>query len=272
MIFNMTGGQKKENPLNFEIVGGTTQPSKPTENMIWINTSTEITRWVFRADQPSSPSTGMVWVKIGESSEVNFNALKENEIRICPLSAKQYASGNWNDVSAEIYQNGRWVQWVKPDEAVYLYNAGNEYTSLTGNWEQKDASGGTNKQIQKNAADITVSVAQTSGASRQECIAGTSNQVDLTKYKTAYINVSYYDHTNGSGEGRYSEICRFGVYGSSIDSITDYVVINNAGIISLDISNLSGSYYVFFGLKTDWPSSTDNSNFANCVVTQVYLE
>lgn len=38
--------------LNFEIVGGTTQPTNPTENMIWINTDTEITSYIFSATKP----------------------------------------------------------------------------------------------------------------------------------------------------------------------------------------------------------------------------
>ena len=33
--------------LNFEIVGGTTQPSNPKENTIWVNTDQEITNWLF---------------------------------------------------------------------------------------------------------------------------------------------------------------------------------------------------------------------------------
>lgn len=40
--------------LNFEIVGGTTQPSNPTENMIWVNTDTPITSWEFSATEPNS--------------------------------------------------------------------------------------------------------------------------------------------------------------------------------------------------------------------------
>lgn len=38
--------------LNFKIVGGTTEPSNPTENMIWVNTDTPITNWIFSADNP----------------------------------------------------------------------------------------------------------------------------------------------------------------------------------------------------------------------------
>ena len=35
------------NALNFEVVGGTSAPSNPKENTIWVNTDTEITGWDF---------------------------------------------------------------------------------------------------------------------------------------------------------------------------------------------------------------------------------
>lgn len=38
--------------LNFEIVGGTTQPTNPKENTIWVNTAQDIHRWDFNAANP----------------------------------------------------------------------------------------------------------------------------------------------------------------------------------------------------------------------------
>lgn len=38
--------------LNFEVVGGTTQPKNPKKNTIWINTAQEITSWDFSAEMP----------------------------------------------------------------------------------------------------------------------------------------------------------------------------------------------------------------------------
>ena len=48
--------------LNFKVVGGTTQPTNPTENTIWVNTSVSITDWVFSATEPTTPVEGMVWI------------------------------------------------------------------------------------------------------------------------------------------------------------------------------------------------------------------
>lgn len=97
--------------LNFEVVGGTTPPSNPKANAIWVNTSTTITSWIFSAEQPSNPVNGMVWISTGTSSRVEFNALKEKSIEVYPISAKQYVDGTWVTKTAQSYQNGEWVDW-----------------------------------------------------------------------------------------------------------------------------------------------------------------
>lgn len=40
------------NPLNFRVLDGTTQPSNLKENDVWVNTSTAITSWDFSATEP----------------------------------------------------------------------------------------------------------------------------------------------------------------------------------------------------------------------------
>lgn len=104
--------------LNFQVIGGTTAPSNPKENMIWVNTSTKITSYIFSATQPTG-SAGMVWISTGTSSTVEFNALKKNGIQVYPISAKQYIGGAWVDVEAKIYQGGSWVDWIPPGALFY---------------------------------------------------------------------------------------------------------------------------------------------------------
>lgn len=43
-------------PLNFNVVGGTTQPSNPKKNTIWLNTPTVITRWDISENEPQKVS------------------------------------------------------------------------------------------------------------------------------------------------------------------------------------------------------------------------
>ena len=42
--------------LGFEIVGGATRPTKPTQNMVWVNTDVEITSYAFSATDPIADS------------------------------------------------------------------------------------------------------------------------------------------------------------------------------------------------------------------------
>lgn len=105
--------------LNFNVVGGATQPTNPAENTIWVNTDTEITGWIFSATQPATATEGMVWISVGASSPAAFNALNTNGVMVYPISAKQYLSGEWVSKTAKSYQNGEWVDWI-----TYLFKEG----------------------------------------------------------------------------------------------------------------------------------------------------
>ena len=101
---NNSGGSN----LNFKVVGGTTEPVSPSENTIWVNTDRPITSWAFSTDAPGSPADGMVWIKTGFGSATPFNALKKNEVQVCPFSAQQYLDGVWADKTTMIYADGIW--------------------------------------------------------------------------------------------------------------------------------------------------------------------
>lgn len=126
MIFNMTGGGA---PLNFKVVGGTTQPSNPTENTIWVNTSTAISNWIFSATQPTSPQSGCVWFTVGSVSQIAFNSLKKNMIMVYPMSAMQYSGISWAKVTAKIYQNNTW----KPFSQIIIPNTSVTWTQSSSN-------------------------------------------------------------------------------------------------------------------------------------------
>lgn len=120
-IASIEGG----NQLNFTVVGGTTEPTSPTENMIWVNTSTDITSYIFSATEPEGYAEGMVWISTGTSSPAEFNVLKKNGIQVYPIGAKQYVSGAWVDKTVKSYQDGAWVGWT-----YYLLKSGEYMNAL----------------------------------------------------------------------------------------------------------------------------------------------
>lgn len=166
MIFNMSGGGQQ---LNFKVVGGTGAPDAPKENMIWVNTDTEISGWIFSVEEPSPPEEGLVWIALSTNSAAAFNALKKNGIYVCPRSAKQYISGAWADVTAKSYQGGSWVEWY-----TWLYNAGNEFSDLTGSWTG-DGYSFKNSGVTKNEDSITL--ASVFGEYKSNI--GTANKINL---------------------------------------------------------------------------------------------
>ena len=99
----------KGSSLNFNIVGGTTAPASPTENTIWVKTSTTITDWAFATSNPySSPSAGAVFFRTA-SGGVALNVLSDKTIYIYINGVQQYINNKWSTAECSIYQNGKWV-------------------------------------------------------------------------------------------------------------------------------------------------------------------
>ena len=222
--------------LNFDVVGGTSQPSNPKENTIWVNTSKTITDWVFSATQPTAAS-GRVWISTATSSTVKFNALKKNSIMVYPLSAKQYVSGAWVDKAARNYHGGAWVTWWSGE----LYDSGNEYTAFTDGWKATTFAGST--KVTKDTTSMTIKTDY--GDDALYC----SKKIDLTNFSQFVVTGKSF-RNNGSAERRAgnTKICIWSAIGSSASSnraaYTDYPAEDYDGELKLNVANLTGEYYV----------------------------
>ena len=89
---NVGGGAS----LNFKVVGGTSAPSNPKENTIWVNTSTAITIWDFSATEPHRRSNNKnlivypyLWTQTGSQSGITYTVNGDGTI-----SANGTASAN----------------------------------------------------------------------------------------------------------------------------------------------------------------------------------
>ena len=217
--------------LNFQVIGGTTAPSNPKENMIWVNTSTKITSYIFSATQPTG-SAGMVWISTGTSSTVEFNALKKNGIQVYPISAKQYVNGAWVDKTAKIYQNGAWRDWWDG----YLYDYGDKNESITGGW------------VGTRSAKITFNSTSMSLTSSGNAKVYTKNKINLTEVK----HLLFEGTLAVSSTPAYRSLCVFADTPSSNDYsnlVAYYNTAVNNSTCQLDVSSLSGSYPVGFALR-----------------------
>lgn len=165
--------------LNFQVIGGTTAPSNHKENMIWVNTSTKITSYIFSAEEPTNPTPGMVWITTGTSSTVEFNALKKNGIQVYPISAKQYVSGAWVVKAAKSYQGGQWIEWWNGD----LFVNGDQVTHITGGWKAVYNTG--SKATIGDVITFTVP-----GSSYRDAAVFTEKKVNLSGYSKIDFHVN----------------------------------------------------------------------------------
>ena len=249
------------NPLNFTLVGGTSQPSGPKANTVWVNTSTAITSWVFSAVQPTSPTAGMVWIAIGPYAGAPFSVLKKQQIMVHPIYAKQYISGAWVEKTAKTYQNGAWVNWI-----VYLYRQNDFCAGVTGGYsvEALNLLGATSAHEPEivNGVDgmwIKQGHLGTDGKHWGGC-AFTKNSINLSSFKKLTCVVAQKVTASGS-----SDKVQMIVYNGS--SIVSSVSITGAGTFNIDVSSLTGSYRLGFCINANNSKTTGNQ----ILVTEITL-
>lgn len=239
--------------LNFKLVGGVTQPAGPSANTIWVNTDEAITGYIFCSEAPevTSADDGLVVILTGTASGAEFNALKKNTIMLYPTSVKQCINGVLTDVAAYIYMDG----WALVGE-VALYADGALSVPYTFLLTPENATGtvGDTTVVLKTVAD-KVSEAFI-------CL----GPLDLT-----YIGSIEMVYTLASAASIASDA--YGAIFVAKEKVASYAdaaaisenkvskLVNNKPTAdlttSLNVTSLSGKYYVYFG------THTENSVWAN---------
>lgn len=154
--------------LNFTVVGGTTEPTDPAENTVWVDTNTDITGWEFGFDQPDTSTAGFVWIKSSPSSPMQFNAISENAIILKIATAYQLIGGTWELMPTKVYTGGEWL-----DDYGVIYD---------GTW-RSPYSFAENDLLDNNANPIEWTVSQSSRA--------VIYNVDFTDFDTLEIDCEF---------------------------------------------------------------------------------
>lgn len=267
MIFNMSGGSCAAGSgtgagLNCRVIGRDVAPSNPMENTIWINTDTPISSWMFSTTQPTNPEDNMVWIKVGTISQVEFNILKKNGIQLHPNLAFQYISGEWKVKTAKTWQGGGWVDW-----AWYMFKEGSGFaegfTGFSADWVAGEITCTDNL--------ITIPLYKKEGYTSNSFIA--KEPVNLTNYNTAYLSGLTSSHSGASG---YSTSIWYGFATNSNDVVKrEYIDTSTGsngtyisdGTLSIDISSLSGEFYLAGGYSC---SDEDETHFTT-IIKNIYF-
>lgn len=225
---------------------------KPRDNTIGVITTTTMTSWVFSATEPTEPEVGMVWISVGNSSGAEFNALKNNTLKVYPLKAQQYEGGAFVDKTAFSYKDENWVDWI-PQGA--LYWLGDEYTDITGgwiakavDWDSKTGTGPVAPTVVREANKLVMSQIETGCG-----VVMTANKIDLSGYKTLRFKGKFYASGDSANTPLFATLRLFSNIGTYVSENVVAQLDNNknpeVAEYSLSLEGLSTtSVYVAFTL------------------------
>lgn len=232
MIFNMVCGGSGIAALNFKIVGGTTQPDSPRVNTLWVNTDLEFDTWTLNVSEPTNPKMNDIWIKLGVSSPVAFDISCDDYAHIVlrPVAIYQW-TGSWTNLtnSSMLWDGDKWIYFN-----TYLFKDGNQYNEITGGWKQRIDNGAwTNINLSMNNIYVFANEKRDYGIS---VYAQTENLIDVTNYNELSIMLEEYNET--------FELSLVDGSENKIAQTTLPYYPNNTGVITLNLVNVTGSYYI----------------------------
>lgn len=180
---------------------------------------------------------GHIWFSAGNSSLIEFNALKKNAVMVYPTAAKQYVSGAWSDIESYVYVEG---VWKVMDDTFWLYKDGTEFPTRTGDlvYVKIPDSNGNNGEptVTRNSDNLVITGAQYGGARFY------AKKINLTDFNKlcfeGTMNTNLYDSLR----------LKLGVWTSTTGNpvaskIGQHI---NGTTLEISVANLSGEHYVGF--------------------------
>lgn len=223
--------------LNLKVVGGTTQPTSPRDNTIWINTTTAITSYVLSHTQPETGTEGLVWLKTADTG-VEINVGRKNAVLLHLASGMLYTGGKWISVNGFAYVNSVWNQFAK--EGIMVFDrTQQEYADINRNiLAVKDE-----EYISRKDADpyIQMTISGSSAITRGY---QWKNPVDVTNYNTMEVVGYSTKAINQAGLSPNLNNSR-----NEIVSAASQTFGTERSTLKIDISSLTGNMYVGFSLK-----------------------
>lgn len=264
MIFNMALPGGGSSPLSFDVVGGSEQPSAPgSGHRLFVKTAVTIPDWSVSAEAPASPGEGTTWFRLALSGDAEINALKEQSLTVALDSCQQYVSGEWINVDAYLWTGSSWVQFGH-EITVLFEGTGSDGTSQMANWT---VSGWTHGGYGACAAGtvsntaLTVSSSYNGAGSTSDCVVGTASPVDLTKVKLIRFTASVTGAAGGVGIAAATSKS----VATRVKTLT--VVSTAEATYALDVSDLTGTYYLLF-----WGGRDSTASAGTLNITKVWYE
>ena len=259
------------NQLYYDVACQAAEPAKK-EGRIWVKSSVAMTSFEF-VNPWIGAGNGSVAIfgDIGGANPASSNNVIEvfntkrsginHREKLSPKGCNQVqgAVSNWVPVDAYVCHSDTWVQfsWSR----VSLYNNGVWNTSLTGEWiaQGKLISSESNPAktpyVTKNADNFKVYYNSSDNGSG---IYYASKKINLTNFKTLHFegNMSYYSDSYATvGLNVWTNI------GNTVVQNRSAALLGNAfasGVRALDVSALTGDYYIGFNVYANRGAGTSS--------------
>lgn len=246
--------------LNLKIVNGTTMPSNPRENTVWVETTVTIKSYALSYVQPENASEGLLWLKTSHlDSGVEVDVGKKNAVKLNLSSGMLYTGGKWTSVNAWVYINSAWKQFSMAFDG-RLYDNGDQCTDVTGGW------GATGYKRVTSSGQVVEAYA---GTLKSDCMYvnsngkiqmfGTANPILLDGLKTLTVDWKVLGCYKDASTALRLEIQREKKHGSTVAIAT----LSSGKTVkrltsTLDISDLSGYAYIVVGVTVSADGSSGN--------------
>lgn len=229
--------------LAFKVICGA-KPASVKENTFWIDTEA-IPGWQFSAYEPVEAPDGTVWIETADDADIGVNVLQKNVLMVHPVGAWLNVDGVYKPVAAEVFTGGAWVSFST--SAVYLYINGDTCDELTGGYVAISVGSGSTPVITYGDRQMTIQpVKVATPGEYKRGIVRTDDKIDIAK-ASAIVFGGIADIPLG-----YVKLALWSDLGSTIDQymVRQVAIENGATSCSLDVSDLSGSYYVGFACES----------------------
>lgn len=248
------GGSGEKDRLKLRVLYGMTAPANPQENDVWLQTDVAILGWEFSDKKAGTVTwampTGFVYFDcayggaydVRNSTGLNF--LNQNAIYTKLLGCIQYDGSAWKKKDAWIYHGSQWYQFSSKQYSIFNAGAATDYSGGWKAYAYKSQSSGSTPKAPTFSVGSTFNIDLYGQYEYNMGTVFSEAAIDLSKYSTLEIEVA--STQTGGAYGGFS--C--GVCAAKQNNWTPVATATNvgAGTHSIDISSLSGSYYLSLSL------------------------
>lgn len=235
--------------IKLTVFNGTTAPANPQDNYVWIKTTASLDDLLV-CGKSWSPSNraGRIWLQYEDVTHSSYQWLLKKTANVfvsIPLCGCAIANGTtWTKLEAYLYYSGEWHQFSASQYFIYHSGAATDYTGGFEALAYKASTSGSTEKAPGMELGSTLKLSLTATNAYNMGAVFSKSPIDLTNWKTLTLDV---EAVQVGGE--------YGGFDVSLTPAkqnkfaqTAKVSVANSGTVTLDVSGLSGNYYLALSL------------------------